>query len=90
MLCRSGTSLIVTTLSTHDSLLILDLRNSKFIIVSLLLKSNTGLYVKNKKSLDPYLSFTSLKYCRSLSPSKSRASEEASSLKSLEKNKKKR
>ena len=83
MLFNKGTSIIVITLSTQVSFSIFDFNNCKFKIVSFSVKSETGEYVRTKKSLEPYLSFISLKYLRSLSPSKRRASEDASKLKFL-------
>ena len=53
-------------------------------MVSFSVKLETGEYVKTKKSLDPYVSFTSLKYLRSGSPSSNNASEDASKLKFFE------
>ena len=47
--------------------------------------SSFGVYVSTKKSLALYLLLISFKYSKSGSPSKSKVSEEASNLKSLEK-----
>ena len=44
-----------------------------------------GVYVRTKKSLDPYRSVISFKYSRSGSPSINKVSEDASNLKSFEK-----
>ena len=57
-------------------------------MVSLLSNASFGVYVKTKKSLDPYLLFTSLRYFRSASFSNSKESEEASKLKFLKKKEK--
>ena len=73
----------VITLSTHVNFSILDLSNCKLRIVSFSVKLVIGVYVKTKKSLEPYVSLTSLKYLRSGSPSSNRASDDASKLKFL-------
>ena len=71
----------VITLSTQVNFSIFDFKSCKLRIVSFSIKLDTGVYVSTRNSLDPYLSFISLKYLRSSSPSKSKASEEASKLK---------
>ena len=50
----------------------------RFLIVLGANKLSLGVYVRTKKSLDPYLAFTSLKYCKSGSFSNSKVSDEAS------------
>ena len=72
------------TLSTHVNFSIFDFKSCKLSIVSFSVKLDTGEYVKTKKSFEPYLSFISLRYFKSSSPSRSRASEDASKLKFLE------
>ena len=74
---------------TLKSIISQSFKNWRLIIVSSSVNFKTGEYVKIRKSFAPYLSFISLKYFKSLSPSKSKASEDASNLKSLEKYKKK-
>ena len=81
MLFNKGTSITVITLSTQVNFSIFDLNNCKFRIVSFSEKLETGAYVRTKNSFEPYLSFISLRYFKSLSPSRSKASEEASRLK---------
>ena len=62
---------------------ILDYLNRLFIDESFTIPS-LGVYVRIKNSLDPYLSEISFKYAKSGSPSISRVSDEASSLKFFE------
>ena len=65
----------VITSSTHVNFSIFDFKSCKFKIVSFSVKLETGVYVRTRKSLDPYLSLISLKYFKSLSPSNNNASE---------------
>ena len=48
----------MTTLSTHVNFLFFDFNNCKLRIVSFSIKLETGAYVRTKKSLEPYLSFS--------------------------------
>ena len=52
MLFKRGTSITVIIFSTHDNFSNFDLRNCKLIIVSSLLKSKTGEYVKTHSSFN--------------------------------------
>ena len=80
----SGISNMVITLCTQSKLWILYFKLNKLLTELSEVISSLGLYVRTRNSFDPYLLFTSFKYCKSGSPSMRRVSEEASSLKFLE------